>query len=126
MTAGDVNILAAYVFNPYYSLKDYYNTFYASAPKNPDEFEDYCYYHCAMKGTWKDFSILDRTDYKVPVYIIMGNKDYTVMTSVTKAYYERISAPDKNYYEVEGGHYMPMLRSARLSEIVHEINANNP
>ena len=126
LTAGDVNILAAYVFNPYYSLKDYYNTFYASAPKNPDEFEDYCYYHCAMKGTWKDFSILDRTDYKVPVYIIMGNKDYTVMTSVTKAYYERISAPDKNYYEVEGGHYMPMLRSARLSEIVHEINANNP
>ena len=36
-------------------------------------------------------------------------------------YYDNITAPDKAYYEVEGGHYMPMLLSEKLSETVHEI-----
>lgn len=56
--------------------------------------------------------------------MIMGDKDYDVMTSVTKKYYDSITAPDKEYYEVEGGHYMPMLLSERLSEIVHETVNN--
>ena len=78
-----------------------------------------------MKGSWEDFSVLDRKEYKVPVYTINGSKDYTIMPCVTKAYFTSINAPDKAYYEVEGGHYMPMLLSDNLSEIVHEITEKN-
>lgn len=125
--AGDVNIVAAMIFNPYWSLKDYYNT-YVAIPKSIDydNLSDYCYFQCMMKGTWKDFSVIDRRDYKVPVYTINGNKDFTVMPCIVKEYFDSITAPDKAYYEVEGGHYMPMLLSDQLSETVHEIAERNP
>lgn len=84
-----------------------------------DNLSEYGYYQCMQCSSWKDFSVLNRTDYQVPVYVIMGDRDDTVMTPVTKACYDRINAPDKGYYEVTGGHYMPMLLSEKLSEIVH-------
>ena len=123
--AGDENLLSAMIFCPYWSIKDYYNMFFASIPTEIENLSDYPYLDCCQQGNMDAISVWDRTDYDVPVYIIMGDKDYTVMTSVTKAYYDKISAPEKNYYEVEGGHYMPMLRSERLSKIVHEINVKN-
>ena len=119
--AGDVNIPSAMIFCPYWSLRDYYNMFFASIPRSIEDIPDYPYLDCGQYGNMDAFSVWDRTDYKVPVYMIMGDEDYTVMTSVAKAYYDRITAPDKEYYEVEGGHYMPMIQSERLSEIVHEI-----
>lgn len=119
--AGDVNVISAMIFCPYWSVKDYYNMFFASVPTKVEDFPQYPYLDCGQWGNMSTISVLDRTDYKVPVYIIMGDKDYTVMTSVTKKYYDNITAPDKGYYEVEGGHYMPMLLSEKLSETVHEI-----
>ncbi len=119
--AGDVNIFSAMIFCPYWSLKDYYNMIFASVPTRIEDLPDYPYLDCCQWGNMNAISVWDRTDYKVPVYIIMGDKDYTVMTPVTKAYYDKITAPDKGYYEVEGGHYMPMLWSEELSAIVHGI-----
>ena len=123
---GDVNVITSVIFNPYCSLKDYYNI-YVALPHSIDydNLSRFCYFQCMMKGSWEDFSVLDRKKYKVPVYTINGNKDYTIMPSVTKAYFDSINAPDKAYYEVEGGHYMPMLLSDNLSEIVHEITEKN-
>ncbi len=118
---GDFNQTLALIFNPDYSLRAYFNVL-ASLPKNVESLdESYCYYFCLSNGSYKVISVLDRTDYKVPVYIIMGNKDYIVMTSVTKKYFDSITAPAKEYYEVEGGHDATMLRSGELSEIVHGI-----
>ena len=77
-----------------------------------------------MRAEGYKFSLLERTDYQVPVYIIMGDKDYTVMTPVTRAYYERITAPEKGYSEFEGGHFTPMLQTENLSAIVHAIVLN--
>lgn len=120
--AGDVNVITAVIFNPYCSLKDYYNTYYALPHSiDYDNLSDFGYFQCMMQSSWKDFSVLDRTEYKVPVYTVNGSKDYTIMPCVVKEYFDSINAPDKAYYEVEGGHYMPMLLSERLSEIVHEI-----
>ena len=119
---GDVNLISAMIFNPYWSLKDYYNIYVTQSNSlNYDNLSDFCYYQCMMKGSWEAFSVLDRTEYKVPVYTINGNKDYTIMPCVVKEYFDSITAPDKAYYEVEGGHYMPMLLSDQLSETVHEI-----
>ena len=120
--AGDVNVITAMLFNPYCSLKDYYNT-YVALPNSidMDHMSDYCYAQCSMQKSWKAFSVLDRTEYQVPVYTINGDQDYSIMPCVVKDYFDSITAPDKAYYEVEGGHYMPMLLSERLSEIVHEI-----
>ena len=71
---------------------------------------------CLFSANW------DTVTYSFPFRIIgMGNKDYNVMTSVTKKYFDSISAPCKEYYEVEGGHDSPMLRSEELSEIVHNL-----
>lgn len=124
--AGDVSLVSAMIFNPYCSLKDYYNT-YIGINKyiDYDNLTAFCYFQCMQIGSFKDFSVFDRTDYKVPVYVIMGDQDYTVMTSVTKAYFDRITAPDKQYFEVKGGHYMPMLLSEKLSETVHAIAKRN-
>lgn len=122
--AGDVNVVSAMIFCPYWSVKDYYNFFFASVPTKVEDFPQYPYLDCCQWGNMSAISVLDRTDYKVPVYMIMGDKDYDVMTSVTKKYYDSITAPDKEYYEVKGGHYMPMLLSERLSEIVHETVNN--
>lgn len=127
LSGADVNIIATYIFNPYYSLKDFYNGFYASQPKSVEEYEDYNYYSAVvgLRAEGYKSSVLNRTDYDVPVYIIMGDSDYTVMTPVAKAYYEKINAPRKEYFEVEGGHYMPMLRTEELSAIVHAIAEEN-
>lgn len=123
--AGDVNVISAMIFCPYWSVKDYYNMFFASVPTKAEDFPQYPYLDCCQLGNMDAISVIDRTDYKVPVYIIMGDKDYTVMTSVTKEYYDSITAPDKGYYEVGGGHYMPMLLSEKLSETVHEITGRD-
>ena len=103
------------------SLKNYLKVL-ASFPKDVQHLdESYCYYSLLSSGTYKAISVLDRTEYKVPVYMVMGDKDYTVMTSVARKYFDSITAPDKAYYEVRGGHDAPFLRSGELSEIVHNI-----
>ena len=126
-SAADISLIAAIIFNPYCSLKNYYNT-YIARPRSYDyeNLSRNCYFESMQMGTMKAFSVLDRTAYQVPVYVVMGDKDYTVMTSVTKAYYDSITAPDKSYYEVPGGHFMPMLLSEKLSAIVHEITEKAP
>ena len=122
---ADFNTGFAMFFNPYYSLKDYYNLF-RSTPMDIDSLdESYCYNYLLSSGSYEIFSVLDRTEYEVPVYIIMGDKDYNVMTSVTRQYFETINAPYKEYFEVEGGHGAPMLNSEEFRQIIHGIVAEN-
>ena len=119
--SGDLNLLSAAVFNPYYSISDFYNVFVKASPQSIDELREYPYSELVAYGNRKSVSLSGRYDYEVPFYIIIGDRDYTVMPSVVQDYYSKVNAPDKGYYEVEGGHFMPMLRSERLSEIIHEI-----
>ena len=119
--AGDENIITAMIFNPYWSLKDYYNLFFRQLPSDFNDLEWYPYLDMITYGGRKDGSLAGKYDYEVPFYIVNGDTDYTTCPSVVKDYFSRVNAPDKAYYEVEGGHYMPMLHSERLAEIIHEI-----
>ncbi|TPN89012.1 alpha/beta fold hydrolase [Aquimarina algicola] len=45
------------------------------------------------------------TDLKIPIYIIQGNKDLLTVPKVTKEFFEKIVAPDKEYIQIENsGH----------------------
>ena len=119
--AGDVNVITAMIFNPYWSLMDNYNLFFRQLPKDLKDMDWYPYLDMVTYGGRKDGSLAGRYDYEVPFYMVNGDTDYTICPSVVKDYFSRVNAPDKAYYEVSGGHYMPMLHSERLAEIIHEI-----
>ncbi|MBR1824916.1 MAG: alpha/beta hydrolase [Ruminococcus sp.] len=119
--AGDVNVITAMIFNPYWSLKDYYNLFFHQLPRDLNDLDWFPYLEMITYGGRKDASVAGEYDYKVPFYLVNGDADYTIMFPMVKEYFGKVNAPDKAYYEVSGGHYMPMLHSERLAEIVHEI-----
>ena len=40
----------------------------------------------------------DNLDFKIPVYLIQGNKDILTPKEKTKKYFDKIKAPEKKYY----------------------------
>ena len=116
---GDVNLIAAAFFNPYYSIADYVkNTFgedvyYQPADPANEKSEDVC-------GVLLDeFDLSQKTEYAVPVYVLQGRDDD--YCGVIKAYFDRINAPDKEFRYIDGGHMSTMIRSEEMAEFVHEI-----
>ena len=71
----------------------------------------------------QSFSIKDRTEYKVPYYVIVGTKDHgsVNMMEEAEAYFEKVDAPDKELFYIDGGHVAPLLKTNELSEYVHRI-----
>ncbi len=115
---GDVNVISAVFFNPYYSLGDLLGTVrYFTAENGQDLYMDYIYHG----GCYQSFSIMDRTEYEMPIYIFEGNMDYQAVHTVAEEYYQRITAPDKDFRYIDGGHVATMVQSEVLAEFVHEI-----
>ena len=47
----------------------------------------------------------DATEFKIPVYVVQGEKDISTASEISSAYFDKISAPDKAYYLIPGaGH----------------------
>jgi surfactin synthase thioesterase subunit len=71
----------------------------------------------------QSLSIKDRTKYDVPYYVIVGTKDHGSVNMVEKAesYFEKVDAPDKELFYIDGGHVAPLLKTKELSEYVHTI-----
>ncbi len=47
----------------------------------------------------------DGFEFKIPVFLIQGEKDISTAAEISKAYFDKISAPDKAYYLIpEAGH----------------------
>ncbi|MCR5121965.1 MAG: alpha/beta hydrolase [Ruminococcus sp.] len=71
----------------------------------------------------QSLSIKDRTEYKVPYYVIVGTKDHGSINMVEEAesYFEKVNAPDKEIFYIDGGHVAPLLKTKELSEYVHKI-----
>ena len=116
-TDGDINFYSALFFNPYYSLSDLFKifvTFYS----DKYGYAVYKNYLFNQHGE-KDFSIMDRTHYEMPVYVLEGTEDSNA--SIAEDYFNKITAPDKEFRYVTGGHMSPMLQSEILKQYVHEI-----
>ena len=109
----DYNLIAAQVFNPYYSLGDFYN--YISS--------DYSVYQEFLRSDeFNKFSLLGKTDYQVPFYNINGDKDYQTNYLIAQDYFESVNAPRKKMYIMKDTtHGLLESKSEEFSDIVHEI-----
>ena len=117
-SSGDVSLAKAVFFNPYYSIGDLLGTLkFYSADNGMDIYMELINHG----GLYQSFSIKDKTEYEMPIYILEGNKDYQAVHTVAEEYYQRISAPDKEFWYIDGGHMSTMLQSEKLAEFVHEI-----
>ena len=109
----DYNLIAAQVFNPYYSLGDFYN--YISS--------DYSVYQEFLRSDeFNKFSLLGTTDYQVPFYNINGDKDYQTNYLIAQDYFESVNAPCKKMYIMKDTtHGLLESKSEEFSDIIHEI-----
>lgn len=115
---GDVNMVTAMFFNPYYSILDHIGTFrYLVSKKGLTLYMDFIY----NGGCYESFSLKDRTEYQMPIYIIEGNIDYQAVHTVAEEYYQQISAPHKEFIYIDGGHTATLMESEQLAEYVHMI-----
>lgn len=115
MFAGgtDFNILAAQIFNPYYSLADF-RRFVKADTAVYDQFLN--------SDEFKKFSLLGRTEYRIPYYNINGDKDYQTNYLLAQKYFDEISAPYKEMFIMKDmTHGLLESRSEEFAEIVHVI-----
>jgi len=71
-----------------------------------------------------EYSILDITDYKLPVYYILGRDDWQVPSTTAAEYFEKINAPHKGLYWIENaGHVTEMDNPKDFCNAVRDIIA---
>lgn len=109
----DYNMYAAQVFNPYYSIADFYK--YINS--------DFSVYEEFLRSDeFSRFSLLDKTDYQVPFYNINGEKDYQTNYLIAQDYFESVNAPRKKMYLMKDTtHGLLESKSEEFSDILHEI-----
>jgi len=109
----DYNLPAAVIFNPYYTLKDWAD-FLRS---------DYTVYmDFITSDEFEKFSLVGRTQYKVPYYNINGNHDYQTNYLIAQDYFDEIEAPYKKLYIMENTtHGLLESKSEEFSDILHRI-----
>lgn len=109
----DYNMLAAVIFNPYYTLSDWVK-FLSS---------DYTIYmNFLMSDEFGKFSLTGRTEYAIPYYNINGNHDYQTNYKLAQEYFDEIDAPYKKLYIMEDTtHGLLESKSEAFSEILHKI-----
>jgi len=115
LSTSDMNLVASVFFNPYYSLSELV-TVLSYEDKN-------CFTIERQKDFYTSYSLKDKTVYEMPFYVMQGDIDDP--NDVVKNYMESITAPDKEYHSVEGGHMSTLLKSERLAAFVHEIAEKN-
>ncbi|MEE3450867.1 MAG: alpha/beta fold hydrolase [Acutalibacteraceae bacterium] len=115
ISTSDMNLVAAVFFNPYYSLSELV-TVLSYEDKNSFTIE-------RQKDFYTSYTLKDKTVYEMPFYVMQGDIDDP--NDVVKNYMESITAPDKEYRRVEGGHMSTLLKSERLAAFVHEIAEKN-
>lgn len=109
----DYNMNAAQLFNPYYSIGDYYK--YINSDLG-------VYEEFLKSDEFNKFSLLGKTDYQVPFYNINGNKDYQTNYLIAQDYFDLINAPRKGIYIMENTtHGLLESKSDEFSDILHEI-----
>lgn len=109
----DYNLTAAQIFNPYYSIGDFYK--YINS--------DFSVYEDFLKSDeFNKFSLIGKTDYQVPFYNINGDKDYQTNYLIAQDYFETINAPYKEMYIMKDTtHGLLEAKSEEFSDIIHKI-----
>lgn len=109
----DYNLTAAQIFNPYYSIGDFYK--YINS--------DFSVYEDFLKSDeFNKFSLIGKTDYQVPFYNINGDKDYQTNYLIAQDYFETINAPYKEMYIMKDTtHGLLEAKSKEFSDIIHKI-----
>ncbi|MCM1315071.1 MAG: alpha/beta hydrolase [Prevotella sp.] len=109
----DYNLITTQIFNPYYSLWDFYK--YINA--------DFSIYENFLNSEeFSKFSLLGKTDYQIPFYNINGDKDYQTNYLIAQEYFDSVIAPYKKMYIMKDTtHGLLESKSEEFSEILHEI-----
>lgn len=65
--------------------------------------------------------------YDVPVYYVLGDRDYQTPFTIASAYLDTVEAPDKRLYLIEdAGHMTPIDQPARFAAAIKDIFARLP
>ena len=110
----DYSLTATVIFNPYYSLGDWYGYITGGS----------AYTGLLLSDEFAGLSLWDATEYEIPFYSINGDRDYQVNYALSREYFDAVDAPYKQFFTMEGmTHGLLESRSVEFSDIVHEIAA---
>lgn len=117
----DENLISAVLFSPYYSLPEIYKSIfvYPEAENGVQTYDDVS--HVLHLQREDSGTLLDRTEYQVPVYMFLAENDYTCNPRVAEEYFNSITAPYKELRYTSGGHESTMYHSEELAAFVHYI-----
>ena len=120
---SDFSIIAGILFNPYCTVTEQYRQLMYTPAY--DEYIDTVLTGGDIFGDelCGQIPIDEKTEYQVPFYLIDGTKDhgFSTMVEVAAAYFDTVSAPDKEMIYVDGGHGSPLLHSGELAAFVRQI-----
>ena len=112
----DYNMVAAIIFNPYYSISDiigavqYYGTGFA------------VYERFWSSAEINKFSLKDKLEYEIPYYNINGDRDYQANHIQAQEYFDKLKVPVKRIFIMKGEtHGLLEAHSKEFSDIIHEI-----
>lgn len=75
-----------------------------------------------MSDEFGKFSLVGKTEYKIPYYNINGDRDYQTNYKLAQNYFDKIDAPYKKIYMMKNTtHGLLESKSEEFSEILHEI-----
>lgn len=110
----DYSLAAAVIFNPYYSLADWYK--YVTGGS--------AYAELLLSEEFAGLSLRGATEYEIPFYSINGDRDYQVNYSLSREYFDAVEAPYKQFFTMHGmTHGLLESRSGEFSDLVHKIAA---
>lgn len=109
----DYSMVAAHVFNPYYSLRDFYRCIKADFS---------AYERFILSDAFSKLSILGNVDYQIPFYLVSGDRDYQTNYLIAQDYFDAVKAPRKKLYMMKNTtHGLLESKSDEFSQILHEI-----
>ena len=77
-----------------------------------------------LPNTKSSSSRNESLDYQVPVYYLLGERDFQAPYPIAQAYFETIRAPHKKLWMVENaGHFMMLDQPGAVSALLAEIKA---
>lgn len=100
----EADMVSIGLFSPYAKILDL--QFYFMAQFQPERFEklNHSLFDYILNVNVPDYG----TDFQIPVAIITGSEDWVTPVKYQKDYYEMISAPVKDYFEIPGCGHMVM------------------
>jgi len=114
----DYNVLAAVLFNPYFSLKD----IFVFLNSQKAVFSEYLPF--VSSEEFKGMSLLGRYDYSMPYYNINGDMDYQTNFPLACEYFKQVNAPRKQLFVLKNAtHGLLESRSEEFSGYIHKIAA---